>query len=136
MSSGTGGHAVSSGTGGVERVRVEVSAAREAKALEAREKLSELEEQTAIGEVLLRSLLRAQLRLALQILALFASLLGGLPLVFVAFGSLDNLRLAGVPLPWLALGVLVYPILYLLARLYVRLAEQTENDFADLVEEQ
>ena len=125
---------MSDAAGGKDRVRVEVSSARAARAVETSEKRSELVEQTAIGEVLLHSLLSAQLRLALQVLALFGSLLGGLPLVFVAFGPLDRVRLAGVPLPWIVLGVLVYPILYLLARLYVRLAERTESDFADLVE--
>ena len=40
----------------------------------------------------------------------------------------------GIRLLWLMLGVLAYPVLYLLARLaYVRQAEQIERDFTALL---
>jgi len=39
-----------------------------------------------------------------------------------------------VPLPWLILGVLVYPVVTLGARYYVQHAEAIERDFADLVD--
>jgi hypothetical protein len=39
-----------------------------------------------------------------------------------------------VPLPWVILGVLVYPVVALTARYYVRHAEAIERDFADLVD--
>ena len=45
------------------------------------------------------------------------------------------MRVLGVPLPWLLLGVVVYPFLVLLGWLYVRRAERNERDFADLVGE-
>ena len=83
----------------------------------------------------MRSLLREQLRLALRILALLAVSVGSLPLVFHLAPGLGDVRLLGVPLAWLLLGVLVYPLLILLGWLYVRQAEANERDFADLVEE-
>ena len=39
-----------------------------------------------------------------------------------------------VPFPWLALGVLVYPCAWFLARWYTRQAERIEADFAEVVE--
>ncbi len=83
----------------------------------------------------MRSLLREQLRLALRILALLVVSVGSLPLVFHLAPGLADVRLLGVPLAWLLLGVLVYPFLILLGWLYVRQAEANERDFADLVEE-
>jgi hypothetical protein len=43
-------------------------------------------------------------------------------------------HLLGLPLPWLLLGVLVYPALVLAAWLYVRQAERNERDFSELVQ--
>jgi hypothetical protein len=39
----------------------------------------------------------------------------------------------GLPLPWLLLGVLVYPIVYVAARIYVRHAERIEAEFTEFV---
>jgi hypothetical protein len=36
--------------------------------------------------------------------------------------------------PWVILGVLVYPVVALTARYYVRHAEAIERDFTDLVD--
>jgi len=94
----------------------------------------EIDEQTGVGEVLMRSLLRAQLRLGLGTLGACAVLLGGLPLVFALAPELRDVQLLGLPLPWLLLGVLVYPSLALGAWWYVRAAERNERDFAELVE--
>ena len=45
-----------------------------------------------------------------------------------------EIRVAGVPLPWVILGVGVYPGRLLLGWLYVRRAERTERAFARLVQ--
>ena len=87
-----------------------------------------------VGELLVRSLIRAQLGLGLRLAAVFLSLLGGLPLLFAVLPSTRDVEVLGLPLPWLLLGVLVYPVLALGGWLYVRLAERHERDFADLVE--
>jgi hypothetical protein len=94
----------------------------------------EIDEQTVVGEVLVRSLLHAQLRLAIYAGALAAVLIGGLPLVFVLFPRLDDVHVLGIPVPWLLLGVLVYPGVCLGAWAYVRAAERNEEDFAELVD--
>jgi len=87
-----------------------------------------------VGEVLVRSLVRAQLRLALFVGALAAILIAGLPLVFALFPHLSQVRVLGVPVPWIVLAVLVYPGVCLGAWGYVRAAERNEEDFAELVD--
>ncbi|MGH8967692.1 MAG: hypothetical protein ACRDXB_20515, partial [Actinomycetes bacterium] len=68
-----------------------------------------------------------QLRYALTVLGLLAVLLLGLPLVLAAFPVLDEVRLAGIPVSWLAVAVLPYPLLVVLARWQLRRAERTER---------
>jgi hypothetical protein len=41
----------------------------------------------------------------------------------------------GVRLPWIMLGVLVYPFLFLVAWRYSRLADRVEQNFADHVQD-
>jgi hypothetical protein len=93
----------------------------------------DIDEQTVVGEVYMRTLVRAQLRLAVGVLAGFALTLCGLPLLFAVAPALRSERIAGIPLPWLLLGVLAYPLVGLAAWTYVRAAERAERDFADLV---
>jgi hypothetical protein len=94
----------------------------------------ELDEQTAVGEIYLRSLVRAQLRLALAVCVVAGTVITGLPLLFAQFPELRTTRVAGLALPWLLLGVLAYPALVAGGWAYVRLAERTERRFADLVD--
>lgn len=94
---------------------------------------SEIDAQTAIGEIYMRSLMRSQLRLALGVVAVLALTVGGLPVLFRAFPGLLTAHFLGIPLPWLLLGVVVYPFLVLLAWFYVRRAERNERSFNDLV---
>ena len=92
-----------------------------------------LDEQDVVGELLVRSLVRAQLRLAVRTAASLAVTLGALPLLFAAVPSSRTAHLLGLPLPWLLLGVLVYPLLLLTGWAYVRHAERNELEFTDLV---
>jgi hypothetical protein len=96
--------------------------------------LAELAEQTAVGEILVRSLTRAQLMLAVRIFAVFGCLLLGLPALFATHQGLADYRIIGLPLPWLILGGAVYPLLVLLGVLYVRQAERNERDFVEFIE--
>lgn len=100
----------------------------------ARPALSALDEQDVVGDLLVRSLVRAQLGLAARLGAVLACLLGGLPLLFAVLPATRDTTVLGLALPWLVLGVLVYPVLCLGGWLYVRLAERNERDFVDLVE--
>jgi hypothetical protein len=71
---------------------------------------------------------RRQLRLALQVLAALSGLLIGLPVLLAAVPGLDEVRVAGIPLSWLAVAVLPYPVLAVLAGGQLRRAERVERD--------
>lgn len=115
------------------RVRVTGPARRRTPAPATRAR--EIDAGTRLGVVFMRSLLREQLRLALGVLAALGLGVGLLPLLFHLVPGLAQHHVLGVPLPWLLLGVLVYPYLVLLGWIYVRRAEANERDFAALVEE-
>jgi hypothetical protein len=57
-----------------------------------------------------------------------------LPALFTLVPGVRDAELGGIPLPWVVLGVLVYPLLLLLGWFFVRQAERTEHEFAELVE--
>jgi hypothetical protein len=94
----------------------------------------ELEQQTGIGEALVKGLVRAQLALALRLAAVVAVGLGGLPLLFAVAPAVAGTRPFGVVLPWLLLGVAAYPFLFGVGWAHVHLSERNERDFSDLVE--
>jgi hypothetical protein len=85
------------------------------------------------GAVCARSLIRAQLRHALVTCGFVALVVGGLPMVFALVPELSAVRLGGVPLPWLVLGLGVHPLWVVVAARHVRRAERAERDFADHV---
>ncbi|WP_063041923.1 hypothetical protein [Nocardia pseudovaccinii] len=95
---------------------------------------TEVVEQTEIGEALIGGLIRAQLGLAARVGLVMVLVLCSLPVLF-RLGSVGSFVLLGVRLPWLLLGIAVYPVLYGAGRLYVRLAERNEQDFLDLAED-
>ena len=94
----------------------------------------EVQEQTQVGDALVRGLVRAQLGLALRLAVVVVCTVGAIPLLNAAFPDLAALTVFGIRLNWLVLAVLVYPLLYGVGRLYVRLAEQGERDFVGVVE--
>lgn len=79
------------------------------------------------------SLIQSQLRLALAVIAGAAVAIGGLPLLFLLVPATRTFAIFGVPLPWLLLGVAVYPVVYVAARIYVRHAERIEAEFTEFV---
>jgi hypothetical protein len=96
----------------------------------------EVQEQTGIGDALVRGLVRAQLGLALRLALLVAGGMVALPLINAVFPELSNASLFGMRLNWLTLAVLVYPVLYGVGRLFIRLAEQGERDFMGVVDDE
>ncbi|MFJ8159381.1 hypothetical protein ACIRBY_00460 [Streptomyces sp. NPDC096136] len=88
---------------------------------------SEISEQTTLGATYVRALMRSQLRAGLAAVALLFLLLGLLPL-----GFLLPRAVAG-PAVWVALGLVAYPAMWLIARRYVARAERNEADFTGLV---
>jgi len=123
-----------SGPDGVPPQRVRVTGpARRRPAAGPSTRASDIDAQTPLGEVYLGSLLRDQLRLALGVLLCLAVTVGGLPLLFHLVPRLVEVHVLGLPVPWLLLGVVVYPALLGLGWVYVRRAERNERDFAELV---
>ncbi len=115
------------------RVRI-TSPRREARRPgERRPAAQELAEQTGLGEVYLSALLRAQLRLSLAILLGMAVVVLGLPALFVLLPATRDVDVGPIPLPWLAVGVLIYPVVLLAARIYVHQCERIEREFSDLM---
>jgi hypothetical protein len=117
----------------IARVRITSPRTLAARSRRRRSNAAEIDALTRLGEVYVRSLMRAQLRLAGYVVLVLAASVGLLPLLFRIL-PVSRLHLLGVPLPWLLLGVLVYPWLLLLAWWYVRRAERNETAFVDLVE--
>lgn len=114
-----------------ERIRVDLAAYRRTRPSAVAH--TELVEQTPVGEVLVRGLIRVQLGLALRLAALVAISLGGLPLLFTLVPAATATRVAGLPLPWVVLGIGAFPFLFFIGWLYTRLAERNEADFAALI---
>jgi hypothetical protein len=119
----------------IPRVRITSPRTSAARSRARRSNAAEIDELTRLGEVYVQSLIRAQLRLAGYVVLLLAATLGLLPVAFRVL-PVGRLHLLGVPLPWLLLGVAVYPWLLWLARWYVRRAERNEDAFEDLVKRQ
>jgi hypothetical protein len=93
----------------------------------------EIDEQTRLGEIYMHSLIQSQLRLTLAVIAGAVVILGGIPLLFALVPATRTLSVLGLPLPWVILGIVVYPVVYVAARLYVRNAERIEAEFTEFV---
>ena len=115
------------------RERVVLSQRRGARVIRTR---VEVQEQTQVGDALVRGLVRAQLGLALRLAAVVLVAVAAVPLVVGAFPAIAEIRVAGIQLNWLLLAVVVYPVLYGVGRLYVRLAEQGERDFVRVIDDE
>ena len=95
----------------------------------------EVQEQTEVGDALVRGLVRAQLGLALRLAAVVTCIVVAIPLLGNVFPEVEALAVFGIRANWLILGLLLYPLFYGVGRLYVRLAEQGERDFTAIVNE-
>lgn len=95
----------------------------------------EIDEQSEVGALYMRSLMRTQLRLGLLVVLLVCGPLAALPVLFTVLPPTKTVVVLGLPLPWLVLGFAVYPVVVLAACYYVWRVERTERDFADLVEQ-
>lgn len=94
----------------------------------------ELEEQTSWGEALIKDLVKRQLRTALLLGLVMLLLLGSLPLAFYLSPTFAEATVIGMPLAWLLLGVLPFPLLLVAGLVHNRLAEAHERDFVDLID--
>ena len=96
----------------------------------------EVQEQTEVGDALVRGLVRAQLGLALRLAAVMVGEWRRCRCCNAVFPNCPPSRVFGVRLNWLILAVLVYPVLYGVGRLFIRLAEQGERDFMGVVDDE
>ncbi|MGH3360751.1 MAG: hypothetical protein ACRDO7_18250 [Nocardioidaceae bacterium] len=96
----------------------------------------EINAQTPVGEIYMRSLIRSQLRVAIVVFLTICIGVGGLPLLFWFAPTVTDIRVLGIPLAWFVLGVAVYPTLVCAGLLYVRQAERNERQFSELIERQ
>jgi hypothetical protein len=93
----------------------------------------EIDEQTRLGEVYMQSLIQSQLRLTLAVIGGVLVVLGSIPLLFWLVPATRTLSVLGLPLPWVLLGIAIYPVVYGAARIYVRNAERIEAEFTEFV---
>lgn len=93
----------------------------------------DLEQGTAIGDALVQGLVRAQLALALRLSLVVVAGLGALPLLFAAAPATGHVKVFGVNLPWLLLGVLSFPFLVGVGWVHVHWAERNEQDFTAVI---
>ncbi|WP_370461630.1 hypothetical protein [Micromonospora sp. Llam0] len=94
---------------------------------------TDLAEQTQVGEALVRGLVRAQLALAMRLAVVVAVGLGSLPMLFAIAPGVAEIKIVGINLPWVLLGVAAFPFLVAVGLTYVHLAERNEQDFVALV---
>lgn len=115
--------------------RVRVVLAERKRARRVVRTLAEVEEQTGVGELLVKQLIKAQLSASVWLALVVAGSLGALPAVFYYVEDIGNASLLGIRLPWLVLGGAVYPFLLVVGWFYVRLAERNEQSFINMVED-
>jgi hypothetical protein len=101
--------------------------------------LAELEDRTSVGltsvgETLVRQLVRVQLLLSVRLMLLTVVVLVSIPLAFLLVPSLGTTDVLGLRLPWLLLGLAVYPFFVMVAWSYNRSADRNEQAFAEWVE--
>jgi hypothetical protein len=117
-----------------ERIRIAHPRTDAARSLPARPPAREIDELTPLGELYLDSLMRSQRRTAVSVCLGTVGLLVGIAVLTAEVTGLDRLTVFGIRLPWLLLGVAVYPVLIGIGGLAVRVAERTERAFAELME--
>jgi hypothetical protein len=96
--------------------------------------LRELEEQTPVGEIFVRALMRRQLSLSLRVAVTLVAALGAQPLVAWLWPAYGQVLVFSIPLPWLVLGAGSYPLLVAMGLYYVRHAETIDDEFSELLE--
>lgn len=85
---------------------------------------------TQEAEQLLSRVMRRQGRLSLQVAAVFVSLLVLIPLVNMFAPTVAATPIAGFTLSWLLLGVLFYPITWVLSAYFVKRSDQLEDEIS------
>jgi hypothetical protein len=114
-----------------KRVRVTAPLSSAARAPRTPSLSREVAEQSELGGVVLRSLLRSQFRLAALVAGAFLAAVAALWVLSALAGDLP--WLPGIPLGWLLVGALPYPAALIAAVAYHRAAGRTEQRYAELL---
>ena len=80
------------------------------------------------SEEFLRTLMRRQLKLSVACAATFLVALFGLPLLNYCAPALMATRVAGFTLSWLILGVLFFPLVWIISWRFIRRSIALEED--------
>ena len=94
---------------------------------------AELAERSAVGDVYLRRLVRAQLGLNAVTLVAFGGIVGGLPLALLLVPGLAEVDVLGVPAALWLVGVPLFPFLLGVGWLHQRRADALDEAFGALV---
>ena len=84
------------------------------------------QDREATDAVLARAVMRRQAALSLRVAAVFLVLIFGLPLVNWLLPSVAEAKIGGFTFTWLLLGVLFYPITWLLSGYFIRESDRIE----------
>ncbi|HLK58903.1 MAG TPA: hypothetical protein VKU00_20180 [Chthonomonadaceae bacterium] len=79
---------------------------------------------------LAKAVMRRQAALSLRVAVIFLLLLIGLPLFNLYGASIANTRIFGMSATWLFLGILFFPITWLLSAYFVRESDRIEGESA------
>jgi uncharacterized membrane protein (DUF485 family) len=85
-------------------------------------------------QILVRSLIRAQLGLSLVCLAFALAVTASFPIVWALLPSAIHITILGLPLTLIALGIGVFPVILIIGAFYVRQATRLERQFTKLAE--
>jgi len=82
-----------------------------------------------------RSLIGAQLRAAIVAAVVFALGVGGIALVLAVVPEVRAATAGGIPIVWFVLGAGIYPLVLVVAALFIRTADRNEARYRSLAEE-
>lgn len=94
-----------------------------------------VEASALLSDRQLRLLMRAQLRLSVRYVSGVGLLLVLVPLLLANVSWFAEATFGGVPLSWLIVGALFFPVFVVVGRSYVRSVERLERRFVELVAE-
>jgi uncharacterized membrane protein (DUF485 family) len=84
-------------------------------------------DESVHSEAFLRLLMRRQLKLSIGCATAFLIVLLGMPLANYFAPDLMATRVAGFTLSWLILGVVFFPIVWIIARIFIQRSIDLEN---------
>lgn len=90
----------------------------------------EVADDEAARAALAGAMMRRQAALSIRVAAIFLLLLFGLPLVNWLLPQIAEAPVGGFTLTWLLLGVLFYPITWLLSGYFIRESDRIEAQIA------